>query len=279
MTKHVLTGFDSAWTLNNCGAIVSLVAEDGRRQLNGPERADFRQALLHIEQVGQGAANHVVAIDQPLVVKNKTGSRPVEQAVSSLMGKFHSGVQPANLGNVRMFGNGAPVSCFLEALERLGYRHVRLPDDWDAADGRLYFEVYPALGNLGLFPNFYERVPRSVPKYNPMRRKTFRPEDWCLLCDEVSRFLEARRVRCDWLSAMSVVKKTPQKADQDKVDALICLCHAISWAERAHLVVVGDLDTGYMVVPTHNDIANDLQTDAASKRVGFWSSDSSLLKS
>ena len=44
-------------------------------------------------------------------------------------------------------------------------------------------------------------------------------------------------------------KSRPQKSDQDGLDACICLLVALHLAECRDCIMIGDMETGYIVVP------------------------------
>jgi predicted RNase H-like nuclease len=266
MGKRVLTGFDSAWTRRNRGAIISLMSEGKRRDLDGPHTVSFDQALAHIRKVGLGAEVHALAIDQPLIVNNATGRRAVEDVAAHVMGRYGSAVQRANRNKQMMFGDNAPIWEFLTALEKMEFRHKHHANERTVARGRFFFEVYPALGNLGLFQLFYARG--MVPCYDPQRR-TFNLNDWRLLCNQVGNFLQQRNVQCNWLNTAAALI-APAKRTQDQLDSIICLCHAMSWTGGECGVVVGNVETGYMVVPSHTDLTASLRAHANDHGVTFW---------
>jgi predicted RNase H-like nuclease len=51
----------------------------------------------------------IFLLDQPTIVKNAAGQRPVENIVGPLVRRRHGGMQPANTAREEMFGKGAPV--------------------------------------------------------------------------------------------------------------------------------------------------------------------------
>jgi predicted RNase H-like nuclease len=259
MGKHVLTGFDSAWTRGNRGAVVSLITEDGQHRIVGPDSASFDEAVEHVRAVTQGADLHALAIDQPLIVNNDARRRPVEDVVAHVMGRFGSAVQPANRSKDSMFGTNAPIWSCLDAFRNMGFTHNHHAEDRVNASGRFFFEVYPALGNLGLFPVFYRRG--MVPRYNPDRRRTFNLQDWRLLIDAVIDFLGRHGAACAWLSTARALV-APRKQVQDRLDSVICLCHAIAWTAGEPALIVGDMTSGYMVVPSHDELTSFLITHA-----------------
>ena len=88
--------------------------------------------------------------------------------------------------------------------------------------------------------------------------------------DAVGR--EAHEVGCpalaDWCHATAEISK-PRKADQDKLDAGICLAVALRWRQRPRekSIMIGDLSTGYMVTPASPTMRR-LLTSAAAKMGG-----------
>jgi|SRR5437667_4862088 len=85
----LLVGCDSAWTPTNSGAIAGVVvSDDGARQdLGSPTTVDFHDAAHVILgwQAEHCPASTIVLLDQPTIVMNATGQRPVEHIVSSVV--------------------------------------------------------------------------------------------------------------------------------------------------------------------------------------------------
>lgn len=185
------------------------------------------------------------------------------------MGAFGSAVQPANRKKQPMFGDSAPIWAFLNSLHKMGYSHDHRAYERLEASGRFFFEVFPALGNLGLFHVFYAR--RSVPRYNPQRR-TFALDDWKLLSEQVQIYLQGYRIDCAWIVEAKALS-TPSKQIQDQLDAMICLCHAMSWTGGKDGIVVGDMDNGYIVVPSHDELTVFIRALANDHGVEFWPSE------
>jgi predicted RNase H-like nuclease len=61
-------------------------------------------------------------------------------------------------------------------------------------------------------------------------------------------------------------KASPRKSDQDGLDACVCLLVALYLAERKNCLMVGDLRTGYIVVPYGTGLRAEL--DARCNRTG-----------
>lgn len=263
----LLVGFDSAWTLGNSGALVGVLRkDDGSYEDLGPPRvADFAgaQATICAWQATHQPSPTLVLLDQPTIVNNAQGQRPVENLVGAPVSLRYGGVQPANTGRDEMFGPGAPLWGFLTAF---GGPANPLDGDLLAPTARtLVIETYPvlALVSLGwLLPD--ARATGRLPKYNPDRRGTFAAGDWRYVCGQAAAAMAAFRATHiqQWLTAAEGLA-SPTKADQDQVDACLCLLVALQLAEKLPSLVVGDLATGYMVVPHSQTLESELRTRCA----------------
>ena len=255
-------GFDSAWTDNRShpGAICA-IHYDGERfsDFREPALVSFGQALDFIQAIHKPDHQTLVAIDQPTIVPNHSGMRPCERVAASPVSWLGGGVQPANRSKVGMFDDGAPIWSFLRDLSA-----VEDPERARTAEIGLYvMEVFPALALAALHGDFSGRM--RGPRYNPARRKTFCQKDWDRVVEVV--VAEALALRCesfdDWCASSKAIG-APQKSDQDKLDAVICLLVAIRWRlkPRDTSVMVGDLESGYIVAPVNAEIRQRLLSKA-----------------
>ncbi len=125
MTRTLLVGFDSAWTLTNSGAIAGLLhLDDGSFvELGQPQTVDYREAqeIILKWQSETSPTTTVIMLDQPTIVNNVAGQRPVENIVGSPVSlALAGGVQPANTSKDDMFGGDAPMWPFLQIFWRAG---------------------------------------------------------------------------------------------------------------------------------------------------------------
>src|SRR5437588_7702195 len=110
-------GFDSAWTDRNKGAICAVGIEDRRFvRFDEPRLVFFDEAVRFIQQVRSKNGVTMVALDQPTVVPNLTGTRAVDKVAASLISWLGGGVQPANRGKSGMFCDSSPIWRFLAEL-------------------------------------------------------------------------------------------------------------------------------------------------------------------
>lgn len=139
-----IIGFDLAWTDNSKapGAVCAIVtAGDGGVNFKPPCHVSFDQAFAFIDAERRTCDTCLVALDQPTIVPNETGSRPVDKVAASLISFIGGGVQPANRSKKDMFGDDAPVWRF---LKRLGAKEA--PELSRTAEGGLFIiEVFRRL--------------------------------------------------------------------------------------------------------------------------------------
>jgi predicted RNase H-like nuclease len=254
-------GFDSAWAGNSkrLGAICS-ISFSGEEffDFKEPEPVGFTGASDYIVSIRRPEMPTLIALDQPTIVPNPTGMRPVEKVVASLISWMGGGVQPANLGRTVFFGKDAPIWQFLRRLAA-----AENPEAARTADQGVHLiEVFPALALASLESKFFGRL--VGPLYNP-ERKTFQLGSWIAVIDATRA--EAQRLSCmpvvEWLDRLRM-KGPPGKSDQDLLDAALCLLVAIRWrlSPRETSVAIGDLRSGYMIAPASVSVLGRLRQAA-----------------
>ncbi len=244
-----LIGFDSAWTDNAKapGAICAVRVRGGVAvEWWPPELVSFSGALDFVRRVRSVDGVTLVALDQPTIVPNATGMRPVERVAASLVSWLGGGVQPSNTGRTGMFCAASPVWRFLRDLGAV--------EDPEAArtatSGLFLMEVFPALALASFDAEFFGRL--AAPRYNPGRAKTFRAEDWRRVADSAAR--AAATLGSDPMAAWcrdAAMLERPRKADQDRLDSVLCTIIAARWrcGTREESLLLGDRTSGYMVLP------------------------------
>jgi predicted RNase H-like nuclease len=268
--RTCIIGFDSAWTDYNKapGAICALViADDDSVSFKPPCHVSFDQAVTFIESERHACDTCLVAIDQPTIVPNEKGSRPVDKVAASLISFIGGGVQPANRSKTEMFGDNAPIWRF---LKRLGATEE--PERSRSADSGLFIiEVFPALALPAFDARFYGRM--KAPKYNPANRRKFRRDDWLAVIETVARYARAASIEGiqDWTEKVKreTTDRPPRKADQDRLDAVLCALIGYHWRakSRQDSVMIGDLTSGYMIAPADANCGGRLVAAAAKRGV------------
>jgi predicted RNase H-like nuclease len=113
------------------------------------------------------------------------------------------------------------------------------------------FETYPVLAMIALGWMLTDsRAAGRLPKYNPERKKSFLISDWKHVCGLLSgAFSDCGVVDiARWLND-AAQNTSPRKSDQDGIDACLCLLVALHLAQRKDCLMIGDRQTGYIVVP------------------------------
>ncbi|MCA1336715.1 DUF429 domain-containing protein [Pseudooceanicola marinus] len=259
--SSVIFGFDSAWTDNPRapGAICALIRDPGAPpRFVAPQLTGFDAALSFIDSHRAGRRS-LVALDQPTVVPNLTGSRPADRVAASVVSYIGGGVQPANRGKRGMFDDAAPVWRFLDGLGAV--------QDPQGRPHHGVMEVFPALALPAFDPAFGARL--GAPKYNPANRRKYRPEDWVAVCRALAVQAQAagQADLAAWAEAMAALSR-PVKADQDRLDAALCALIGLIWDTGMRpAVMFGDLAQGYIVTPVSAASLARLEAAAARREV------------
>ena len=248
-SSTIIFGFDSAWTdaAKAPGAICAIAFDErGQVEFHEPRLVSFADARAFIGSLRQDFSVSLVALDQPTVVPNSAGSRPVDKVAGSLVSFVGGGVQPANRSKIGMFCVDSPVWSFLSDLNA-----TQDPIEARTAPaGHFLIEVFPALALPAFEDDFSQRL--RAPKYNPQNRKKFRLEDWRSVTRVVQTTAQGFDVSglADWSDRMHALSQ-PRKADQDKLDAALCALIGLAWRAGpvSSSAMLGDLTSGYMVTP------------------------------
>ena len=160
-----------------------------------------------------------------------------------------------------MFCDASPIWRFLSAVEA-----KESPEQARTAASGLYLmEVFPALALPSLDTGFFGRL--SAPRYNPGRMKTFLIADWARVAMAAARAAEMMGFEDlgEWCRTAGKIGQ-PRKADQDKLDSALCVLIALHWrlCAREASLLLGDLKTGYMVLPATREVRQYL-IDSARK--------------
>jgi predicted RNase H-like nuclease len=201
------------------------------------------RAFLEEHAVGDA----VVAIDAPLVIENSAGQRACEREVTRRFGRFHAGAHPSNL-TLHPEAGGVLLA---RSLVASGYRHV--PDDFVAeAGGRWLFEVYPHPAHVVLFGR--DRIIKY--KKGPVaQRRAGLGELRDALRDRLyvgSAFRNEGALAALLAVDAGALAGRALKHHEDRLDAVLCAYLAFhlwrfGWKRSER---IGDLRTGYIVVPT-----------------------------
>lgn len=240
-------GIDLAWSERNPSGIVALERDQNssRWQLTGRWTATSDDQVLDLVASPRPATSRgpsrtgarVLAIDAPLIAPNPGGtSRPADREVTRRFGRFHAGAYPANRALCPR-----PLA-FARELERRGFSL----DPGEALRGRpSAIEVFPHAAAVGLFG--LERILKY--KKGPVaarRAELSRFQD--MLRHELPRL--PSRVEPPPDEPIHSLRGAELKAREDVLDAHLCAATAAVYLHAPErFEAVGDLDTGYVLVP------------------------------
>lgn len=229
----------------------------GPKGATGVAVIDAEARLLHVstrrddDDIDEALAPYVgdsclVAIDAPLIVRNATGSRPAEKALSKDFHRFDAGTYPSNLGKPEFADGGR--------AWHLAKRHG-LDVNPRSGRARRAIEVYPHPATIVLFG-----LGRTL-KYKHKQGRDLELLRSELL--ELMRHVESVvTTEGTWAALRRQVEQATRKSElrvvEDQVDAVACAyvgLFADRWPERT--TTYGDPDpgweTGYIVTPALPD--------------------------
>lgn len=234
------TGATGVCCLQLIGDTLSLVALDRL-----PTHTDV---LNWTTTQAPGNVPAMVAVDAPTIIPNPTGMRQPDRLAHRYFGKYHAGCYPAN--QAATFAPG--LVAFGQALGDQGFCHA--PALEPQQPGRYQIEFFPHPAMVHLFG-----LDRIL-KYKKGRIAQRRQELGRL------RSLMVRHLprHCPRLDPVGLPRVPPGdacrgpalKAIEDQLDSVICAYGAAHWWYWGHQrnQVLGDLSTGYIVVPTPYDV-------------------------
>ncbi|WP_395376724.1 DUF429 domain-containing protein [Marinicella sp. W31] len=237
-----LVGIDLAWM--------------GERNSSGLACGVIQSNRLHVTEMHSGVLglraiknilerqHHMVgvAIDGPLIIRNASGSRAAEKALSKRYAKHWASCHPSNL---KLHPNAISVKLSEWLLDR-GIKHLGNP-----AVQRWQVECYPHPALIELF-SLQKRL--AYKKGRVLKKKSGQMQlAEMLLSLNFNRQLrlvipEKYQVMFDPFY-ISELKGAALKKNEDALDAVVCLYIAGLYAIGQTFHVFGDVEEGYIVVP------------------------------
>ncbi|MBW4487691.1 MAG: DUF429 domain-containing protein [Trichocoleus desertorum ATA4-8-CV12] len=236
-------GIDLGWRSQPSG-LCCLEWRDGKLHLQNLERLEaIADVLAWVDHWVPAEASAIIAVDAPTLIPNKTGMRLPDRLTHKHFGRYHAGCYPANLG----LPFAERTVAFGLSLEAKGFDHA--PVLTAQQPGRYQIEVFPHPAMIYLFGL------SKILKYKKGKLSDRRLE-LLKLRQHILQDLPTLEPSLSLLNPTTIPeipsKGTEMKAVEDQLDALICAYVAAHWwywgLERN--LVLGDRETGYIVVPT-----------------------------
>ncbi len=249
--KMKFIGIDLGWRSQPSG-LCCLEWSDGQLALLDLDR---KEAIADIFSWLDGwvpsQAPALVAVDAPTLIPNATGTRLPDRLTHKHFGRYHAGCYPANQNlpfAQRTVGFG------LE-LETRGFVHA--PEIVPQKLGRYQIEVFPHPAIVHLFGLDrilkYKKGRLLERRLELEKLRTFILE----ILPNLEPSLDLKQRRQTELLPILPFNGAALKAVEDRLDSLICAYVGAYWwywgLERNW--VLGDITTGYIVVPIAGSIA------------------------
>lgn len=245
----VFVGVDLAWSeRNTSGGVVLRETAPGRAEAATWETAlGSDEKIVHFVAEAAGDEPAVVAVDAPLVVPNEWGARPCDRLVTQRFGRYQAGARPAYRRSPSFPAGRVRGEELVRRLEDLGFRHD--PVVPQRGQVRQVIEVYPHPAIVVLF-----RLERTL-KYKAANRSRAERLPEYHRYQELLRSLEGAKPALEpppFLDQdLDELRGARLKQYEDLLDALLC-AYLAWWCwywGPAGYEVLGDLQTGYVVVP------------------------------
>ena len=252
MSDRRLIGIDLAWSERNGTGCVELAWEGDELRLCRVGLCESMDEI--VDWIKPECGGWVVAVDAPLVVRNKTGQREADRLATKHYGKLGAGAYPANLGLLGEDHRGGKL------LRKLESRDTTLVEAVEHLSGsRLAFETYPHVVMVELFGRTFKYKKGLVAK-----RRAGQQE----LADAIRERLcgESANPRLQVDDVLEKLLREPDpmlkgrllKSREDKLDGLIC-AYAAAWLDAGRpLQGLGKVGAGVMVTPRVREIGPPL---------------------
>jgi len=181
-----------------------------------------------------------IAIDAPLIIKNCSGQRDCEKSVSKTYGARGASCHTSNLS---LYPDASSVR-FANKLIDNGFCHIET-DKW-------IVECYPHPSLLEIFNlpvrlkykkgNKSEKLAGQINLANLIKSLSSSPVLQLQIPNECAHFIDESYI-------LSLIGKAI-KTNEDALDSIICLYIAALYQSKKSGHLFGDLDTGYVWVPT-----------------------------
>lgn len=183
-----------------------------------------------------------IAIDAPLIIHNQEGQRDCEAQLNTVFRSAKAGCHPSNLN---LYPNAASVR-LAEMLRLQGFEHLGTKP--------FMLECYPHPSMVEIF-GWRERLPYKRGSVSERKQGQIQLAQAILSLQtaEVSLVLETPTSECLQTYYISNLRGAAVKANEDLLDALVCLYIAALYKTGQAAYVFGDVESGYVWVPKFTD--------------------------
>ncbi len=242
----IFLGIDLGWQTGPSG-VCCLTLDQTTLSLVTLDRLDTHGNVLDwIEQQAPASRAAMVAVDAPTIIPNPSGMREPDRQAHKQFGKYHAGCYPANQG----LAFAPQLMAFGQALTDCGFAHAPTLEHQQVGRYQIEFFPHPAMVHLfGL---------ARILKYKKGRIAQ-RRQELSRLRSLILLHLPHHTPRLDVTDLPAIPSGgAALKAVEDQLDSIVCAYGAAHWWYWGHHrnQVLGDLNAGYIVVPTPYDVNN-----------------------
>lgn len=268
-------GLDLAWSVrnNSAASVLDTPGGTGATLIDCRERLHSDEEIIdYIAYVTSTSKGACVAIDAPLIIRNRTGARPVDREITRRFGRYGAGAHPCNR---QKFPQGVRGERLVKELCSAKYGFAHQPFISCATrrkPTRTILEVYPHPAQVLLF-GLKKRILYKKGGVDTRRRglRTLKEKIKAHLISP-QKGLQAIKEKSGRQSRFSkpipyirpnpllkrllsrdtdTLKGSGLKSYEDTLDSIICayigLYHWYWGEEKSE--VIGDMESGYIVLP------------------------------
>ena len=240
-------GIDLGW-VSGASGLCCLNWQDNKLEiLELTTKLEIEAILAWIDSWVLSQEPAIVAVDAPTIIPNQTGMRLPDKLTHKHFGRYHAGCYPANLNRPfadRTVGLGASLTA---------KKFIHAPTIEPQKLGRYQIEVFPHPATINLFN--LEKI-LKYKKGKLAERKAELTKLRGYIYNILPKLEPSLNLNCSSQKAVVPIigdrlNGKELKTIEDKLDSLICAyvaAHWWYWGEAKNLVL-GDVNTGYIIVP------------------------------
>lgn len=242
-THQRFIGIDLAWKSERHPTAIAVLTGD----TSGVDLVALDATLYSLDKCATFLAQFIdgtvaLAVDAPLVLRNRDGMRPCEREISRRYGSRHASCHSTNLGK---YPNPSSVQ-LAEWLELHGFVHVPARNQ----QNRLMLEVYPHAAMVEMF-TLTHTIKYKKGSVELRRKGLHTLQQYLGGMGRLSESLLRSSLASQLLTkSPSSLRGLALKELEDSLDALVCALLAYAFSRKpSTFTVVGDQHTGYIVNP------------------------------
>ena len=243
-------GIDLGW-VSGASGLCCLVWQDNKLEiLELTTKQEIEAILTWIDSWVSPQEPAIVAVDAPTIISNQRGMRLADKLTHKYFGRYHAGCYPANLNRPfadRTVGMGASLTA---------KKFIHAPTIEARKLGRYQIEVFPHPATINLF-NLEKILKYKKGKLAERKAELTKLRDY--IRDVLPKLEPSLNLNCSSENQKAATLTISDRSSgkelktiEDKLDSLICAYVAAHWWYwgTAKNLVLGDVNTGYIIVPT-----------------------------